>query len=453
MNTATTITREQVLAVFKAPPQRTGHGELGAVPPFPIHVLPSDLSDMARELYRCNRAPIDYTGTGILFAVSVAIGNTLHVRVKEGYTMPPILWLALVGRPGTNKTSPLRSALAPLRAMDKLRFMEYRSARADHTRSKVDGSDGGPQPTRKLHLFTDATMERLLPVLQANPRGVGLYREELSGWWGSMDAYRKGGDRERWLSMHSGEPVDALRKTSEDVLVDSPFVSVCGTTQPSKLGTLGRDSDGFLPRILFAYPDEQSKAYMIEAEADPEWSTYWGQVVGRMLEIPMASEEGPPHFVGFTAEARAKYMAWQHRSTDLTNATDVDALAELYPKLETYLPRLALVLEVLHTVTEGNGEIGMIGERAMDGAIELVEYFAATARKVHFQLFEADAVDRLPGMKARIYSALPDKFTTGDGGKVAEAMGMAKRSWTRWLRDTKLFRKLGHGEYLKLLEA
>lgn len=452
MKTAATITPAQVLEVVSTPKVEK-HGAENKVPPFPVHVFPKELADMARELHQCNRAPIDFTGAGILFVVSVTIGNTLHVKIKEGYTMPCILWLALVARSGTNKSSPLRYAVAPLKAVNSKLFREYQSARAEYARSKADGTESGQCPSRKLHLFSDATMERLLSVLQANPRGVGLYREELSGWWGSMDQYRKGADREQWLSMHGGESVDALRKMSEDVLVDRPFVSVCGTTQPSKLAPLAADSDGFLPRILFAYPDSQAKPYLSEDEADPEWSTYWAQLVERMLEIPMSDEDCAPHYVGLTPPARAKYMEWQHRNTDLTNATDSDALAELFPKLETYLPRLALILEVLHSVVGGDGEVGSISEHSMDGAVELVEYFEATARKAHFQLFEADVVDRLDGRKAKVYAALPERFATGDGMKIAEALKMSPTSFKRFLRENKLFRKDGHGQYIKAMEA
>lgn len=39
----------------------------------------------------------------------------------------------------------------------------------------------------------DATTEAIAPILQANPRGVPLARDELSGWFASFDRHSKSG--------------------------------------------------------------------------------------------------------------------------------------------------------------------------------------------------------------------------------------------------------------------
>jgi hypothetical protein len=127
--------------------------------------------------------------------------------------------------------------------------------------------------------------------------------------------------------------------------------------------------------------------------------------------------------------------------------------AALFGKLDTYAHRLALVLELLHRTCTGEGHGSTVRSEAMEGAVKLLAYFEATARKVHFQLFEANAVDRLPPLKARVYAAMPERFDTGDGIKIAQKMGMPPTTFKRLLNDGKLFRKDGHGVNLKLLSA
>lgn len=463
MSTARAITPEQVLEAVNGSKPTKPAAEV-VVPPFPVDVLPDLLAGYARELQRCNGFPLDYTGASFLYAASVCIGNAFHVKVKEGYTMPAVLWLALVGRPGTMKTHPLELALKPLKKLDADAFDKYREEvvaweheHAERKRSNPKDGDATPKPRPhwSLHLVTDATMEALMGKLEHLPRGVGLHRDELSGWWGSMDQYRKGADREKWLSLFNGKQVDAIRKTSGEVLVRRPFVSVAGTVQPGKLYTLGKDQDGFLPRLLFAFPDEQAKPYHATASVAPEWASNYAVLVDRLLEIPMAEHEGKlvPRLVPLSAEALELFMAWDRMNTDRTNAAEAEGIAGIYPKLEMYVHRLALLLEVLHTVCDGTGTGDSIGARAMEGALKLVEYLEATARKVHFQLFEADPVDLLDDRKGRTYALLPNAFTTAEGYKVAEAMKLSRRSFRRWLGDGRLFKRTDHGQYRKLMEA
>ncbi|MCA9003377.1 MAG: DUF3987 domain-containing protein, partial [Planctomycetes bacterium] len=99
----------------------------GKVPPFPVEVFPELLRNYAHELNRCDRWPLDYTGAAFLFAASVAIGNAFRVKVKEGWNAPAVLWILLVGRPGTIKTHPLESALSPIKRRDADAFDAYRA--------------------------------------------------------------------------------------------------------------------------------------------------------------------------------------------------------------------------------------------------------------------------------------------------------------------------------------
>ena len=468
MITAARITPEQVMATMNGAKLAKYTNEL-VVPPFPLDALPELLADYARELHDRNGFPLDYSGAGMLFAASVAIGNSIHLQVREGYTAPGILWLVLVGRPSIGKTHPLNAMASPLAKRDARSKRSHDEAVrlwevAQDERKGKKAKDAppeeppAPRPVWRPHLVDDITMEALLAKLSATPRGVGLHCDELVGWLAGMDKYRKGGDRQKWLTIFNGSQLSEIRKGAGEHLVQRPFVSVAGGVQPGMLSTLGRDHDGLLHRLLFVYPDEQQRRYASPNSVGKEWAESYTRVLEQLLNLEMRLDEGElvPILLVNGKDAAEAYASWDKMNTDRTNSANAvgdELSAALFGKLDTYVHRLALVLEMLQRACTGEGKDREVGIVAMEGALKLVEYFEATARKVHFQLFEADAVDRLDSRKARVYAALPERFTTGEGLAIAEALNMPPTSFKRFLRDGKLFRKVGHGVNVKQMES
>ena len=59
-----------------------------------------------RERFNSNAQgyPIDYIAAAMLSALAVSIGNSHLAQVKRGWMESPILYMALIGRPGANKS-------------------------------------------------------------------------------------------------------------------------------------------------------------------------------------------------------------------------------------------------------------------------------------------------------------------------------------------------------------
>jgi hypothetical protein len=96
------------------------------------------------------------------------------------------------------------------------------------------------------------------------------------------------------------------------------------------------------------------------------------------------------------------------------------------------------------------GDKQAIEIEAVQGALQLVEYFKKTAIKVHSIISNANPLNKLPTDKQTLYIALPDTFTTSEGAQVAESVGMAERTFKRFLNDKVLFKWIKQGEYEKL---
>ena len=76
---------------------------------FPISVFPAKIQRIIREVHECHNYPTDYIAAAILTAIAIGIGNTHLVQIKQGWMESPILYMALIGRPG--RTKAIRSAL------------------------------------------------------------------------------------------------------------------------------------------------------------------------------------------------------------------------------------------------------------------------------------------------------------------------------------------------------
>lgn len=149
------------------------------VDPFPLPVFPEVIQEIIKATKQYLQYPIDYIGAGILYATSLAIGNTHKIEVKRGWIENAVLYLALVGKPGVNKSHPLSFAVEPIFERDRDEYEYYRRELNDYQRSK-DKSEM-ERPVRRKFLLSDYTPEALSLVHNHNQRGIGVYVDELAG--------------------------------------------------------------------------------------------------------------------------------------------------------------------------------------------------------------------------------------------------------------------------------
>lgn len=434
---------------------------------FPLHVLPEGLQFIVTDLHNTLGYPVDYTASAALFTLSVAVGTSVRVQVKGKWTERATLWLALVGRPGANKSHPLDWMLGPLDDRDGKHAQQYIAAMRGHEHDKQAARETGaevpPEPQCEQHLVSDATPEALVEALTRNPRGLGLYRDELAGWVADFGRYNKGGDVQMFLSIWSGKALRVNRKSNKHPLfVRRPFVSVCGTIQPGVLGTLieeGRGSNGFIDRILFAYPETQEAAAWSENECQTRLTEYWHGVVDRVVNIPPPDPDADPLTLALSPDAKRLWVAHHDRLQATINAFNSDgdeAKAQHRTKMLSYTVRLALIHTVATWAESNTFDMPtQVEARSMTAAITLADYFTSTADKVLFTLHESTPVDQLNGNLLTLFDALPNDFRTAEAVVKAEALGLsertAKRTLNKWAKDG-LVKREGQGRYSKRFE-
>lgn len=430
--------------------------------PFPVEVFPLLVQKIIKATNESLNFPVDFIGAAMMYAVSVATGNTYKVRIMKGYEQNSVLYLALVGKSGTTKTHPIVWALKPINQKDKIKYEKYLEAFEKYEqfhnlppkeKKQVEKVNFPKKPKWEQLLVQDFTPESLIERMDFNKRGIGVYSDELAAWFNNFNRYNKGSEEQFWLSIWSSTPIRVNRKTSEPVLISNPFVSVIGTVQPAILEQLAfnRTENGFLDRLLFVVPDNLQKECWSEKELDSEIEIEWNSIIEHLLNLQAGNS---PETLEFSPEARSAMFEFNRKLTALCNQTENDAIRGIYAKIEQYALRFSLLLEMLRYAC-GESDKQAISLQSVQGAVKLVEYFQNSAIKVHKLLNETSPFDRLPADKQKLYDALPEEFTTGEGVCLALNLEgkkvMAERSFKEWIKDKNLFKYLERGKYAKLL--
>src|SRR5262249_23827072 len=187
-----------------------------SVEPLRPEMLPASLAGWLCDVAERMDVPLDFPAAAAIVALSAAVGRRAWItpqRVDTGWRGTTNLWGAVGGRPGVMKTPAIREGLAGLSKIEEAAHADNEAARADYERQaelyqmkkaawKRNGekafkkdmipdpfSDPAPsEPKEKRFITNDATVPKLHEVLSANPGGVLLFRDELTGWLAALDA-------------------------------------------------------------------------------------------------------------------------------------------------------------------------------------------------------------------------------------------------------------------------
>lgn len=404
---------------------------------FPIEIFPIRIQRIISSLHDCQGYPVDYVAAAILAAIAVGIGNSHLVQVKRNWLESPILYMALIGRPGANKSHPLSFAFQPFIEHDYCQNQEYQKLYAEYERtlsmSKKEhieaGLDEFPQaPMRRRFLVSDITPEGLSLIHAQNPRGLCLWSDELSAWFKNFNRYNNGSEEQFWLSVFNAKPTISDRKsTQSSIFIRRPYISVIGTIQKKILGELvkgERSSNGFIDRILFVMPESVLKSRWNDRETPEELEIQWQQIIDKLIAQDCPHDENnelQPQCLPFDEGAK-------------------------YCKLEIYIIRFCLIIQLARW-TCGECDKTTIDLESVNRAILLAEYFRTTAVKVQTTVSQ----EQLSELHRNIYLNLPHRFTTAEGISIAESYGMKEHAFKMFLKRHigTLFRKENHGEYSK----
>ena len=361
---------------------KIAHSSSFAQEGFPVHALPPRLKGYVIEAAQALGVVVDMLAVPALVVASAAIGASRHIRIKDRWTEHAVVYVAVVAPTGALKSPALQAALFPV-VEQQVRFEKAAMERAVEVQKKP--GDEPPPPSPRTWT-SDVTVEALGQLLEANPYGLLLYRDELSGWVKAMDQYRggKGADRQFFLSAWSGAPISTDRVGRPSIRVPHPFLSVVGTIPPDILSDLtdehGRE-DGFLPRVLFAFPEQLPVRWSstpISQQARKNYAHLLWEIYALEFENDPATGEPGPMYLPLSPEATQRFSHWHDvHCQQMEDRSLSPAQKGFFSKLKGYCARLALIHALCIDPTTKT-----VGVASVEAAITMVDYFKQQAAKV-----------------------------------------------------------------------
>jgi hypothetical protein len=324
----------------------------------------------------------------------VKLGTEVEGSAVAGYRVPVNLFACLVGRSGAKK-SPIGRLLveaptADLRAELARANQREREAWEEQCRNQKKGEAKPPAPHPKRLSVSDFTGEALAAQLQTQEAaGLGLliYRDELSGLFGSLDQYRggRGADEQQLLELFDGGGLTSLR-VSGDRHYSRSQLSIWGSTQPDVLRQLVADGDasGLWARFLFVPLPERAVPLPLAtsapevAEVEAAAATL-ANACGAVYRLPRQTYR----LALAAAERFAHYELNRQRAA--LRAT-IGAQSALYGKSAGKVLRLAGVLHLLQIAVGEINSSAAIEPGTIERAAALVDHVDAWALGLHAEV-------------------------------------------------------------------
>lgn len=455
---------------------------LPPVAAFDYEMLPPDLQAHVADIADRMQCPPDFPAVALLSVLSAAVGRRCRILPKrlDDWAVIPNLWGMVVGRPGVMKSPPLQEVMRPIQTLQARAVQEHDLAMADHEAENLvaqeservakdairkllkDGKDAlaaeraeqavrsNPQePTCRRYIVNDATVEKLGELLNQNPFGLLHFRDELTGFFRTLDRQGHEADRAFYLECWNGDGSHTYDRIGRGTLhIQGACLSILGGIQPGPLtelvrGLRGSGDDGLLQRFQLAvWPDASSTWRNVDRPPDRNARERLQSLIERLDRMAIPEAASDPSAVAalrFSPEAQALFDGWREAlEVRLRDDSEHPAIEAHLAKYRSLVPSIALLI---HLVERSDGPVELI---SLERAIAWAEYLETHARRIYAPAITPD-VDAARLLATKITrSAVGSRFALRDvyrngwsGLSTIEAAGAAARVLQDydWLRS------------------
>jgi hypothetical protein len=378
---------------------------------FPLEIYPKAVQNYIIECSQTLDSSIDYMGCSLLWLISLSIGNSMVVEVKRGWIENGVVWVAIVGKAGIGKTPSISNVIFPLEKINNREISnyikEYEKYEYYNSLSKKE-QDEFPEvhkPKKSQFMANDITVEALVDLHQQSDNSVGVFKDELAGWFKDMNKYKPGSDLEFWLSTWSGKSVNLNRLTRAGSFVAKPFIPVLGGIQPSIFNSFYTEENkdnGFIDRMLLSYPELQVEKYN-ESEMNYETIQWYSDTIVAFFERIKTNlvkrdenQKIEPITLKFSEEAKKEWVRIYNDITIIQNDdSENEYMKSMLPKQKSYIPRFALLIHVFNAIGEINYNVQEISKDSILKAEKLSKYFIAMAKKIKIDSVEVQEIKQI----------------------------------------------------------
>ena len=426
--------------------------DLPAVEAFNYECLPGTLRPWVEDIAERMQCPPDYPAVGAIVALGSLIGRKVGIRPKrhDDWLLVANLWGMVIGRPGLLKTPALEQALSPINRLAAEAKTKYNaeqkehdvSAFVDERRAKLfekevekllkDGHEAAARekakaivagekqaPVERRYIINDSTVEKLGELLNQNPNGLLLHRDELVGFLRSLD--KEGHEEWRAFYLESWNGTGSFtydRIARGTVSIECNTVSIIGAIQPGPLSDYLRQAvrsgvgdDGLLQRFqVDVWPDTSKDWLNVDRWPDSKAKKEAFAVFQYLDTLSAAAvgadcSEGIP-FLHFESDAQARFDQWRAELEQrLRSDCEHPAFEAHLSKYRKLIPAIALILHL------ANRDTGPVTLAAFEKALLWARYLESHARRIYSAVLRPDSASARELAKHLKKGDLADKFT------------------------------------------
>ena len=425
---------------------------------FPVDIFPKPIQSYILECNKTLDSSIDYLGASILWLISISIGNSMQIEVKRGWRETVTLWIAVVGKAGIGKTPSISNIIFPLEKINNREISNYIKEYQKYeefkqlTKKEQEEHVEVQKPRKKQFIANDITIEALVDLHQESDNAIGVFKDELAGWFKDMNKYKPGSDLEFWLSTWSGKSVNLNRLTRAGSFVANPLISVLGGIQPSIFNSFYTEENkdnGFMDRMLLSFPDLQVEKYN-EEEMNYDTIQWYSDTIVSFYETVKSrligrNDEGKiePKIVKFGVEAKEEWKRIFNKITDTQNNDEENEyMKSMLPKQKSYIPRFALIIHVFNAIGQTGYNFDEVSKESILKAEKLSKYFIAMAKKVKVDSIEVVEIRKV--LKANDTKSNKEKFDmlykanpNLNKKEVSEQLGVSLQMIYKYIKEQK----------------
>lgn len=388
-------------------------------------LIPDEWREWLTDIAERMQCPRDYPTVAAIVSAAALIGNKIRIKPKQRdiWQVTANLWGAVVGLPSLLKSPAVNEGMFFFREIEKKERAIYEASlkEADFDREFADAKQSEvkklmrgdnankevlrtqyqnlavDEPKEKRLSTADATVEKLGELLNENENGILQIRDELTGWFRSLDRPGRESDRAFYLECWDGageSKVDRIGRGS--IPVKNLTLSIFGTIQPAMLkpflrGSIDGDTDdGLIQRFqLLVYPNKPKSYTYIDRT--PKGREKARDSFKKLYELDPATigakhldeEFGGGWFVQFDDDAQDFFQTWlSELENDLRSDTfDTAALESHVAKYRSLMPSLALIFHLLDCVS--NNQSNAVSLKNAQLAAAWCSYLQAHAARIY----------------------------------------------------------------------
>lgn len=395
-------------------------------------MLPEPIKSWCLDIADRMQVPLEYPAGAAIVMMSTLIGRKLTIKPRkfDDWEVVPNLWGCIIAPPGAMKSPTMSAVLKPLQKLAVQARKEYmdlieqkekqkviaktevdalkdslksavKSQKQDRiakAKSDLDKALSEYEENHKVverrYITNDPTIEKLLAIVEANPQGLLLFRDELGGWMEGLYKSGREGDREFFLEAWNGDtPYSMDRIGRGSTFVDGLCLSVLGGLQPSKfdayvasLAKGGKADDGLLQRfqILF-YPEKQKRRQVVDRVPNAQVSLNIDSLVEKLAAIPSPKRvDGDIERSSLRFDEEAQQLAdiWAQKLEDRLSQPKIHPIFEAHlSKYRSLMPSLALIFETIASLLKDDKLPSCVSKGSVERATQLCEVLESHARK------------------------------------------------------------------------